>query len=293
VKAVIPAAGLGTRFLPYTKAQPKEMIPVVDKPAIQYVVEEAAEAGLRDILIITGRGKRAIEDHFDANIELENHLAKAGRLESLEELRRLMETVHIAYVRQPMPSGLGDAILRAESFVGNNAFAVLLGDDITIDPPCMGLLLEAYARVGGSVIALEEVPPEKISRYGMAIGRETEAGIIRIEDLIEKPRPEEVRSSLATIGRYILSPSVFACLRDMKPGRSGEIQLTDGIRGLLGKEDVYGVIYRGRRYDVGDRIGWLRANLELATRREDLRDEVEAFLRGFPSSLGKSGPGSL
>lgn len=278
VKAVIPAAGLGTRFLPYTKAQPKEMIPVVDKPAIQYVVEEAVASGIRDILIVTGRGKRAIEDHFDAHVELENHVARAGRSEALDELRHLLEQTRIMYVRQPVPRGLGDAVLHAEAFVGGAPFAVLLGDDITFDPPCMGVLHEAHERLGGSVVALQDVPRERIGRYGMVVGSEVEPGVVRVEDIVEKPSPSEVRSTLAAMGRYILTPAIFDRLHATKAGRGGEVQLTDAIRTLIEVEDVHGVLYRGRRYDLGDKAGWLAANLDLAMEREDLRDDLAGVL---------------
>jgi len=276
MKAVIPAAGLGSRFLPYTKAQPKEMIPIVDKPAIQYVVEEAVASGMNEILIVTGRGKRAIEDHFDANVELDDHLARSGKPGALQDLKALMKAARIMYVRQPTPQGLGDAVLRAEDFVADDPFGVLLGDDITIDPPCAGILRAAYQRHGGSVIALQKVSREQIGRYGMAIGKEVEPGVIRLDDLIEKPSPSQVRSTLATIGRYILTPGIFACLRETKVGKGGELQLTDGIRGLIDREDVYGVLYRGRRYDVGDKLGWLETNLELGMEREDLREGLLA-----------------
>src|SRR6266581_198007 len=249
MKAVIPAAGLGTRFLPYTKAMPKEMIPIVDKPAIQFVVEEAVASGMREILIVTGRSKRAIEDHFEA----------------------LMKAARIMYVRQSSPRGLGDAVLRAADFVADESFGVLLGDDITVDPPCAGVLRAVHEKLGRSVIALQEVPQEQIGRYGMAVGKEVEPGVIRLDDLVEKPSREEARSNLATIGRYILTPEIFSSLRKTGEGRGGEIQLTDGIRSLMEKEAVYGVLYRGRRYDVGDKLGWLTANLELAMEREDLR----------------------
>jgi len=281
MKAVIPAAGLGSRFLPITKAQPKEMLPVVDKPAIQYVVEEAVGCGLRDILIVTGRGKRAIEDHFDKNIELENHLARSDRLGSLEELKQLMERARIMYVRQPSPRGLGDAVAQAESYVADENFAVLLGDDITMNPPCAEVLIHAHKRLGGSILALQEVPRNEVGRYGMVVGKEIDDGVIQIEDIVEKPSPKQVRSNLATIGRYVLTPGIFTILRKTPLGVGGELQLTDGIRGLLAGEDVYGVRYRGRRYDVGDKIGWLCANLELALEREDLRKELKAFMRNL------------
>ncbi len=274
MKAVIPAAGLGTRFLPYTKAQPKEMIPVVDKPAIQYVVEEAAASGIRDILIVTGRGKRAIEDHFDANVELENHLAREGKSNALRELADLMSRVRIFYARQPSPRGLGDAIAHAESFVGREPFAVLLGDDLTSDPPCTRVLLDVHRRLRGTVVALQEVSAQEIGRYGMAVGEEVEPGILRLTDLVEKPSPPEVRSNLATIGRYVLAPSIFESLRSTKPDKRGEVQLTDAIRALTASEEVFGVRYRGIRHDVGNVAGWLRATMAIASMRPELRDIV-------------------
>ena len=257
------------------------MLPVVDKPAIQYVVEEAVGSGLRDILIVTGRGKRAIEDHFDKNIELENHLARSDRLASLEELKRLMEKARIMYVRQASPRGLGDAVAQAESYVADENFAVLLGDDITMNPPCAGVLIHAHRRLGGSVLALQEVPRNDVRRYGMVVGKEIEEGVFRIEDMVEKPSPKQAKSNLATIGRYVLTPGIFPILAKTPLGVGGELQLTDGIRGLLAREDVYGVRYRGRRYDVGNKIGWLCANLELALQREDLKRDLEAFMRSL------------
>ncbi len=285
MKAVIPAAGLGIRFLPHTKAQPKEMIPIVDKPAIQYVVEEAVAGDMRDILIVTGRGKRAIEDHFDANVELEDHLARTGRSNALDELRQLMQQTRIMYVRQPSPRGLGDAVLCAEPFVSDEPFAVLLGDDLTLNPPCAQLLVTAFRRLGGSVLGLQEVPPDQIGRYGMVAGKTIDPGIIRIEEIIEKPTPDEVRSNLATIGRYILTPGIFSSLRRTAVGRNGELQLSDGVRDLLKSEDVHGVLYPGRRYDVGDKIGWLCANLEIGLQRKDLRPELTAWLLRIAKEL--------
>jgi UTP--glucose-1-phosphate uridylyltransferase len=278
VKAVIPAAGLGTRFLPYTKAQPKEMIPVLDKPAIQYVVEEAAGSGIREILIVTGRGKRAIEDHFDANVELEKHLAKGGKSVALKDLKALVAGLRIMYVRQAVPRGLGDAVLHAESFAQGESFAVLLGDDITLDPPCLRGLREVYRKHGGSVLAVQEVPRKDINRYGMVVGKEVEPGLFRVTDLVEKPTASEVRSNLAAIGRYILSPAVFGALRKTTSGKSGEIQLTDGIRRLLEKEDVFAAKYVGVRFDVGDLAGWFRATLAMGLKRKDLRRGVEDIL---------------
>ncbi len=281
MKAVIPAAGLGTRFLPYTKAQPKEMIPVLDKPAIQYVVEEALASGLRDILIITGRGKRAIEDHFDANPELENYLSRSSRNDPLKSLRQLREKARIMYVRQPEPKGLGDAIRYAEPFVGGEAFAVLLGDDITFGPrPCTRVLRDAYGQLGGSVLALQEVSSERIGRYGMVLGETVTPTVLKISEIIEKPAPEEVRSTIATLGRYVLTPAVFRLLKEADPGKDGEVQLTDAVAALLDIEEVYGVFFEGQRYDVGDMSGWLRANLELAMAQEELRRDLEDLATG-------------
>src|SRR5437870_10187787 len=233
MKAVIPAAGLGSRFLPYTKAMPKEMIPIVDKPAIQFVVEEAVASGMREILIVTGRSKRAIEDHFDANLELDEYLAKSSRPGALEDLEALMRAARIMYVRQSSPRGLGDSVLSAADFVADESFGVLLGDDVTVDPPCAGVLRAVHEKLGRSVIALQQVPRDQIGRYGMAVGKEVEPGIIRLDDMIEKPTPAQVRSTLATIGRYVLTPEIFAHLRATEPGKGGEIQLTDGIRSLI------------------------------------------------------------
>jgi UTP--glucose-1-phosphate uridylyltransferase len=285
MKAVIPAAGLGTRFLPYTKAQPKEMIPVVDKPAIQYVVEEAVESGLQDILIVTGRGKRAIEDHFDVNVELEGHLERAGKPEALEDLRRLIRASRIMYVRQPAPRGLGDAVLHARAYVDGEPFAVLLGDDLTFDPPCTRVLRDAYSRLGATVLAVQSVPREDIGRYGMVVGRPAGPGVVRVEDIIEKPSPSEAGSDLATIGRYILSPSIFEALEATGPGRGSEVQLTDAIRALLKREDVYGLVYSGRRYDVGDKVGWLCANLDLAAKRPEFRPRLSEWVAQVGPSL--------
>src|SRR5438552_7035415 len=281
VKAVIPAAGLGTRFLPYTKAQPKEMIPLVDKPAIQFVVEEAVASGMREILIVTGRTKRAIEDHFDTNVELDNHLEKSGRPTALEDLKALMSAARIMYVQQTSSLGLDDAVLRAADFVAHESFGLLLGDDVTVDPPCAGVLRAVHDKLGRSVIALQEVPREQIGRYGMAVGKEVEPGVIRLDGLVEKPSHDEARSNRATIGRDILTPEIFSSLRKTGEGRGGEIQLTDGIRLLMEKEAVYGVLYRGRRYDVGDKVGWLTANLELAMERDDLRPGLMEFVDQF------------
>ena len=282
MKAVIPAAGLGTRFLPYTRSQPKEMLPIVDKPAIQYVVEEAVTSGLRELLIVTGRGKRAIEDHFDRNVELERAVTDRTLLSQVESLDRILETVSIFYVRQKEHRGLGHAVLVSERYVGAETFSVLLGDDLTFDTvPCQESLIKIHQRTGGSVLAVQEVSKDVIGRYGMALVDEERDGVFRITKLIEKPKPHEASSNLATLGRYVLTPSIFRELRATACDVRGEIQLTDAIAALLGKEDVYAMLFRGRRYDVGDKVGWLRANIELAMLRPDMRDDVQALVRGL------------
>ena len=269
-KAVIPAAGLGTRFLPATKASPKEMLPVVDKPAIQYVVEEAARAGLDDVLLITGRGKRALEDHFDRVVELEQMLQEKGDLAKLALVREASELATIHYVRQGDPRGLGHAVLAAAQHVGHEPFAVLLGDDL-IDPrdALLSTMIEVQRREGGSVIALMRVPHDSICLYGCAaVGGAGD--VVQITGLVEKPPVDEAPSDLAVIGRYVLSPTVFEVLRRTPPGRGGEIQLTDALQELIAAEPVHGVVFHGRRYDTGDRLDYLKAVVQLAADREDL-----------------------
>ena len=278
-KAVIPAAGLGTRFLPATKAQPKEMLPLVDKPAIQYVVEEAVAAGITDILVITGRGKRSLEDHFDRSFELEYYLQEGGKLEELEEMRRIAEMADIHYVRQGEPKGLGHAVQVAAQHVGDLPFVVMLGDDIM--HPSAGVLpgmLETFERYGRSVIALKEVPAEDISAYGCAAVRSLEDNIVQVEDLVEKPAPGEAPSNLAVMGRYVFSPEIFDVLAHTKPGRGGEIQLTDAIKALTERQPVYGWTFRQGRFDVGNKLDYLQATVELALEREDLGPPFRKFL---------------
>lgn len=286
-KAVIPAAGLGTRFLPATKATPKEMLPVVDKPAIQYVVEEAVGAGLSDVLMITGRNKRPLEDHFDRNYELESALAKKGDEDRLSKVQASSDLATMHYVRQGDPRGLGHAVLCAAPHVGDQPFAVLLGDDL-IDPrdPLLARMVEVQEREGGSVIALMEVEPEQIHLYGCAAVKATgEADVVRVTDLVEKPERAEAPSNLAIIGRYVLDPAVFEILRKTQPGRGGEIQLTDALQMLAADESVggpvHGVVFKGRRYDTGDRGDYLRAIVRLACEREDLGPDFRAWLRGY------------
>lgn len=280
MKAVIPAAGLGTRFLPATKAQPKEMLPVVDKPAIQYVVEEAALSGYEEILIITGRGKRAIEDHFDKNIELEDYLLKRNRREALEEMKRIWEMAEIFYIRQKEPLGLGHAVSCSKKYVGNEPFGVLLGDDIIVsDVPCIKQLTDVFNEFGSSVLAVERVPKEKMSLYAMVVGKKVRDGLHRIEDIIEKPPMEDVVSDMGTLGRYVFTPTIFKHIERTEPGYGGEIQLTDAIRLMLSEEEVYALEFSGRRYDVGDKMGWLKATIELAMQREEYREELKSFLQ--------------
>ncbi len=266
-KAVIPAAGLGTRFLPATKAQPKEMLPVVDKPVIQYVVEEAISSGIKDILIITGKSKRAIEDHFGKS-EMENKF--------LDEIDEMMSHVNLFYTRQREPRGLGDAVYHAKSFVGDEAFALLLGDTITI-PECTKELIKKYEEFKTSIIAVEEVPREKISSYGIIKGKEVEGSIHLVEDLVEKPSPEEAPSNLGILGRYVLTPAIFDAIERTPPGKGNEIQLTDALSNLE-KEKIYAYIYRGRRNDIGNKLDWLKSNIELSLADERFNSELENFL---------------
>ncbi|MFI9627033.1 UTP--glucose-1-phosphate uridylyltransferase GalU [Streptomyces sp. NPDC052042] len=286
-KAVIPAAGLGTRFLPATKATPKEMLPVVDKPAIQYVVEEAVAAGLSDVLMITGRNKRPLEDHFDRNYELESALTRKGDADRLRKVQESSDLATMHYVRQGDPRGLGHAVLCAEPHVGDQPFAVLLGDDL-IDPrdPLLSHMVEVQEREGGSVVALMEVAPEQIHMYGCAdVAPGGDGDVVRVTGLVEKPEPSEAPSNLAIIGRYVLDPAVFGILRRTGPGRGGEIQLTDALQ-LLAEDEkvggpVHGVVFKGRRYDTGDRSDYLRAIVRLACEREDLGPDFKAWLRSF------------
>jgi len=281
MKAVIPAAGMGTRLLPATKNQPKEMLPIVDKPAIQYVVEEAVASGIRDVLIVTGRGKRAIEDHFDRSFELEEALRKKGDETSLHELRALAEMADIHYVRQREPLGLGHAVLQARTHVGDEPFAVLLGDDVVFsDLPCTRQLMDVFQERRASVIAVEAVPRERLKLYGVpALGRRLGPGLWEISDVIEKPPTGEAPSDLGILGRYLFTPALFDALERTKPSKNGEYQLTDGIRALLQEEKVYVLQTQGRRYDLGDRIEWLKTNIEVGLMRPDTRDALLPFVQ--------------
>jgi UTP--glucose-1-phosphate uridylyltransferase len=278
-KAVIPAAGLGTRFLPATKAVPKEMLPVVDTPVIQYVVEEAVRAGLHDVLMITGRGKRALEDHFDRHVELEQMLAERGEQDRLDAVRRPTDVAQLHYVRQGDPKGLGHAILMAAAHVGHEPFAVLLGDDL-IDPEheLLTRMLEVQEREGGSVVALMQVPRDQVPLYGCAAAEGT-GDVVRITRLVEKPSVDEAPSDLVIVGRYVLSPTVFEVLRHTPPGRGGEIQITDALQELLSTEPMHGVVFSGRRFDTGDRLEYLKTVITLASERDDLGPDLLAWLR--------------
>ena len=278
-KAVIPAAGLGTRFLPASKAQPKEMLPLVDKPAIQYVVEEAVAVGITDILVITGRGKRSLEDHFDRSFELEFYLEEAGKKEELAQMRAIADMADIHYVRQGEPRGLGHAVSVAREHVGGQPFVVMLGDDIMHEKS--GILegmLAAHDRTGGSILALKKVSEEEISLYGSAAAEPAGDNLVRVHDIVEKPSPEEAPSDLGVMGRYVLSPGIFDALADTPPGRGGEIQLTDAIKLLLLTEPVYGYVFTHGRYDVGNKRDYLRATVEFALEREDLGPDFRAYL---------------
>jgi len=290
IKAVIPAAGLGTRFLPATKAMPKEMLPVVDKPAIQYVVEEAAQAGIDDILVIIGRNKNAISNHFDSVPELEEKLKDKG---DTDRLRRVLESSDLAdihFVRQGEPKGLGHAVLRAKAHVGDSSFAVMLGDDLIDErDELLTTMIEEHRRTGAAVIALMEVPETHIHLYGVASAEPTEHdGIVKVNGLVEKPSAEDAPSNLAIIGRYVLSPAVFDILERTEPGKGGEIQLTDALQELAADPDgpgVYGVVFRGRRYDTGDRVDYIKAIVQLAVDREDLGPDLRPWFKDFAANL--------
>lgn len=277
-KAIIPAAGLGTRFLPATKAQPKEMLPIVDKPAIQFIIEEAIDSGIEEILIITGRNKRSIEDHFDRSLELEMQLKAQGKYDQLKMIEEISD-VTIHFIRQKEALGLGHAVLCAKQFVGYEPFAVMLGDDLVdADAPCLSQLIDVYNDLGGSVLGVQEVPEDAVSNYGIVTPRAVKPNVWQAMDLIEKPAKEEAPSRLAVLGRYILDPEIFTILEKTQPGRGGEIQLTDAIRVLAGQQAVYAYNFYGRRYDIGDKEGFLEATVEQALKRTELRDRFMHYL---------------
>lgn len=278
-KAIIPAAGLGTRFLPATKAMPKEMLPIVDKPTIQYIVEEAVESGIEDIIIVTGKGKRAIEDHFDQSYELEQNLLEKGKLELLSEVQKSSKLVDIHYIRQKEPKGLGHAIWCARKFIGNEAFAVLLGDDIVkAEKPCLKQMIEQYNRYQSSIIGVQTVPNKEVSRYGIVDGPSVNERVYNIQTLVEKPSIGDAPSNLAILGRYILSPQIFRILENQKPGAGGEIQLTDALACLNQLEAIYAYEFEGKRFDVGEKLGFILTTIEFALSREDLKYDILHYL---------------
>src|SRR5690554_3038422 len=281
-KAIIPAAGLGTRFLPATKAQPKEMLPVVDKPTLQYIIEEAVDSGIEEILIITGRNKKSIEDHFDKSVELELELEAKGKHDLLAQVRRISDMVNIHYIRQKEPKGLGHAIYCAKSFIGDEPFAVLLGDDIVYnEKPCLKQMIEAYNEYKSTILGVQEVPLADVSKYGIVEGKHIEDRIYKVKNLIEKPTVENAPSNIAILGRYIINPAIFKALEETKPGKNGEIQLTDALEILSNWEAMYAYVFEGKRYDVGNKLGFLEATVEFALRREELKDEFMEYLRGI------------
>ena len=277
MKAVIPAAGLGTRFLPATKAQPKEMLPVYDKPTIQYVIEEAVESGVDDILIITGKGKRSIEDHFDRAFELEYILQEKGKFEYLEEVKEITDLADIHFIRQKKQKGLGDAILWAKKHVGSEPFVVMLGDTITkAAVPCTKQLIDLYVKYGKSAIAVEPVPDEKVERYGIIDGTEVEKNVYKINRLVEKPALKDAPSNLAIMGRYVLTPDIFEHIENTEPGVGGEIQLTDALSKL---DSIYGKVFTGESYDIGNRIDWLKTSLKFAMNDPEAKDDILDFIK--------------
>ncbi|MCT4688654.1 UTP--glucose-1-phosphate uridylyltransferase GalU [Vallitalea sp.] len=279
-KAIIPAAGLGTRFLPATKAQPKEMLPIVDKPTIQYIVEEAVQSGVQDIIIVTGRNKRSIEDHFDKSIELELELEKKGKDDLLEIARSVSEIANIHYIRQKEPRGLGHAILMAKHFIGNEPFAVLLGDDVIVSKkPCLQQMIDVYSEYRTSILGVQKVPINDVSKYGIIDAKHIEDRIYKIKDLVEKPLSEDAPSNIAILGRYIISPSIFKYLETQEAGAGGEIQLTDSLKRLARDEAIYAYDFIGKRYDVGNIMGFLQATVESALRRDELRDNFLEYLK--------------
>jgi len=278
-KAVIPAAGMGIRFLPATKSQPKEMLPIVDKPVIHFVVEELVNSGIDDIIIITGRGKRALEDYFDFMPELENHLKNSGQSNLLKSIDDILNNSSIHFIRQREPKGLGDAILLAEKHIGNEPFVVALGDDIVIsEEPAAKQVVNAFNKHNASIIGVEEVPEHLVSSYGVVDGSQIDDSTFQIKDLIEKPTVQHAPSNMGIIGRYVLTSDIFDCLKSTKPGHKGEVQLTDALKILLTKQNIYAYKIKGRRYDIGNKLGFLKATIELALQREDL-GEFRAYLK--------------
>lgn len=281
-KAIIPAAGLGTRFLPATKAQPKEMLPIVDKPTLQFIIEEAVSAGIEDILIVTGRNKKAIEDHFDKSVELELALEKSGKFDQLKMVQNISDMINIQYVRQKEQKGLGDAILCAKNFIKDEPFAVILGDDlVSSGTPCIKQLMDMYDQYGTTILGVQQVPYEKTNKYGIIEGKQIDDRVYLVKDMVEKPDIDKAPSNVAILGRYILTPQIFDILINQKPGKNDEIQLTDALRTLCQKNAIYGYDFIGKRYDVGEKMGFLKATVEYALGREDLREEFLEYLKGI------------
>ena len=279
-KAIIPAAGLGTRFLPATKAQPKEMLPIVDKPTLQYIIEEAVKSGIEEILIITGRNKKSIEDHFDKSVELELELEQKGKKEMLEMVKEISNMVNIHYIRQKDPKGLGHAIYCAKSFIGNEPFAVLLGDDIVdSNVPCLKQLIDAYNEYKTTILGVQHVDVDNVDKYGILDVKHIEDRVYKVKDMIEKPNKDEAPSNIAILGRYIINPSIFEILEKQEPGKGGEIQLTDALKTLSKQEAIYAYDFEGRRYDVGDKLGFLEATIDFALKKENLRDDLLSYMK--------------
>ena len=272
-KAIIPAAGLGTRFLPATKAQPKEMLPIVDKPTIQYIIEEAVEAGIQDIIVVTGRNKRSIEDHFDRSIELELELEKGDKQEMLEMVRGISEMANIHYIRQKEPRGLGHAILAAQHFIGDEPFAVVISKQ-----PCLGQMLDVFKEYQTSILGVQTVAHEVVNKYGIIAGKQVDERVYKVNDMVEKPSVEEAPSNVAVLGRYIITPEIFHFLETQDVGKGGEIQLTDALKRLAKEQAMYAYDFKGHRYDVGSKVGFIQANIEFALRRGELREEMEEYL---------------
>ena len=279
-KAIIPAAGLGTRFLPATKSQPKEMLPIVDKPTLQYIIEEAIDSGIEEILIVTGRSKKSIEDHFDRSIELEIELEQKSKYEMLKMVQEISNMVNIHYIRQKEPKGLGHAIYCAKSFIGNEPFAVLLGDDIVYneEKPCLKQLIDCYDEYNTSVLGVQTVEAKDVNKYGIVNGIHIEDRVYKVKGLVEKPAVEEAPSNVAILGRYIITPQIFEILENTAPGKGNEIQLTDALETLIKNEAMYAYDFEGQRYDVGDKLGFLEATVDFALKRPELRDDFMAFL---------------
>ena len=281
-KAIIPAAGLGTRFLPATKSQPKEMLPIVDKPTLQYIIEEAIDSGIEEILIITGRNKKSIEDHFDKSVELELELEQKGKKEMLEMVRDISNMVNIHYIRQKEPKGLGHAIYCAKSFIGDEPFAVLLGDDIVdADTPCLKQLINTYDEYKTTILGVQEVAKEDTDKYGILDVKHIEDRVYKVKDMVEKPSIESAPSNIAILGRYIINPSIFKILENQKPGKGGEIQLTDALKTLSTQEAIYAYNFEGRRYDVGDKFGFLEATIDFALKRDELREDLLNYMKNI------------